>query len=394
MATRIEIINRNKVAYRKASKKEKGQILDNICMNTGLSRSRIKHIMTEKQSKVPSASKASCASKVSEVCKPGRAKTYDQEFVAVLEKMWAYMDFACGRRLVAGIPDMLDSLMAHDELNVSQEIQDKLRCVSAATADRLLANAREGLVLKGKSTTKPGTLLKKDIPFRLGNEWNDAVPGYVEIDLVAHCGETVAGEYVNTLDVTDICTGWTETVAVINKAQKHVFAALMDVGKKQPFPFRGIDSDNGSEFINSHLYRYCKENDICFTRSRPYRKNDNCHVEQKNWHTVRKNIGYDRYEGTEAVDAINNFYDILRLQYNFFLPQTKLLSKIRDGAKVRKVYDVPKTPYRRVLESDNVPQETKNRLMEIFSTLNLVALGREKMNALQRLKTLSCTKKS
>jgi hypothetical protein len=213
--------------------------------------------------------------------KPGRAPKYDAAFAVALEKIWTHMDFACGRRLVAGMVDMLTALQNCGEFEANEEILAKLKTVSAATADRLLAKAKKGLVIKGKSTTKPGTLLKKDITIRMGGEWDDAVPGFVEIDLVAHCGESTAGDYVNTLDVTDICTGWTETAAILNKAQIHVSNALKDIETRQPFEYKGIDSDNGSEFINHHLYRWCKKRGIVFTRSRPYKKNDNCHVEQK-----------------------------------------------------------------------------------------------------------------
>jgi hypothetical protein len=265
---------------------------------------------------------------------------------------------------------------------------NSMKTVSAATADRLLAKAKKGLTLKGKSTTKPGTLLKKDIPIRMGNEWDDAVPGFVEIDLVAHCGESTAGDYVNTLDVTDICTGWTETAAVLNKAQIHVFNALKAIETAQPFEFKGIDSDNGSEFINHQLHRWCKERGIVFTRSRPYKKNDNCHVEQKNWHVVRRNIGYARYEGQSAADAMNEYYALLRLYSNFFLPQTKLIGKIRVGGKVRKQYDKPKTPFRRLVESDKISIETKAELQEIFAALNPAELQREMAAALERLLAL------
>ena len=373
MKTRQELIQRYTARYRKASKKEKGQLLDSLCQSTGLSRSRAKHILVEPKARTPAKRK------------PGRRPKYDAPFVAALEKVWAYMDFACGRRLVAGMPDILGALMVYGEIDFPPDIITKLHEVSGATAERLLSKARKGLAVKGKSTTKPGTLLKRDIPIRLGTEWDDAVPGFVEIDLVAHCGASANGDYVNTLDVTDICTGWTETQSVINKARVHVFAALKDIQTRQPFPYKGIDSDNASEFINAHLYNWCKEESIYFTRSRPYKKNDNCHVEQKNWHVVRRNIGYSRYEGQGAVDAMNEYYALLRLYNNFFLPQTKLLDKIRVGAKIRKKYDAPTTPYRRVLASEHISDETKAQLQAIFATLNPVSLLRDMAAALERL---------
>ena len=176
---------------------------------------------------------------------------------------------------------------------------------------------------------------------------------------------------------------------MLNKAQRHVFSALQAIGNRLPFPYKGIDSDNGSEFINAHLYNWCKKENICFTRSRPNRKNDNCHVEQKNWHVVRRNIGYNRYEGQEAVDAMNDYYALLRLYSNFFLPQTKLVDKIRVGARIRKKYDTPKTPYRRLMESDIIPAHAKAALKDTFSSLNPAALQREMLRALEKLGAFS-----
>lgn len=380
MATRAEIILRNQKAYAKATKKEKGKILEIVCAITGLSRDRAKRLLGGKPTSKPPGKR-----------KPGRTPMYDKTFQEALEQVWAQMDFVCGKRLVAGMDDMLAALIAYGEVDFTPEIQAKLATVSAGTADRLLAKARKGLAFRGKSTTKPGTLLKKDIPIRLGNEWDEDKPGFVEIDLVAHCGETTAGDYVNTLDVTDINTGWTETQAVLNKASRHVFAALQDIRLRLPFVLRGIDSDNGSEFINSHLYNWCKSEEICFTRSRPYKKNDNCHVEQKNWHVVRRNIGYGRYEGLEATHAMNDYYSLHRLYSNFFLPQTKLIDKIREGGRIRKKYDPPKTPYRRVLESNHIPQETKTRLQETFKSLNPAQLKRDMIDALDRLFAMAIT---
>ena len=376
MATRTEIIKRYEKAYRKANKKEKGEILDNICLSTGLSRSRVKHIFSQK------------ISKTAKISKRGRKKKYDAQVAKALEEIWIYMDYACGRRLVAGMEDMILALEDCGEINFSKEVLTKLKEISASTADRLLAKVRKSLTLKGKSTTKPGTLLKSNIPIRLGTEWDENIPGYVEIDLVAHCGDTTAGDYVNTLDVTDIFSGWTETQAVLNKAQIHVITALENIQTHQPFDFLGIDSDNGSEFINAHLYRWCNKNNIHFTRTRPGRKNDNCHVEQKNWHIVRRNIGYGRYEGQEAVDIMNEYYSLLRLYSNFFSPQTKLIEKIRNGARIKKIYDKPKTPYRRLIDSNQVEDNIKTILTETFASLNPAALKRDMANILSRLEAL------
>jgi len=304
-------------------------------------------------------------------------QSYGSDVKIALEKVWGYMDHASGQRLTAGMDDMLTALMRYKELDVTDAALALLHGLSPATADRLLRRIRERTGLKGKSTTKPGTLLKRNIPIRLGTEWEENKPGFVEIDLVAHCGDTASGDYLNTLDVTDIFTGWTETQTVINKAQRHVFAALRDIEGRLPFPLLGIDSDNGSEFINDELYRYCMGRGICFTRSRPYMKNDSCHVEQKNWHVVRRNIGYDRYEGQRALCIMNKYYELLRLFTNFFLPQTKLIGKSRDGAHVHKYYEIPKTPYQRVLQTDSIPGETKAKLNSILASLNPAQLKRD-----------------
>jgi hypothetical protein len=377
MATRREVVARSKAKYRKSSKKEKGAILDSICLSTGLSRSRVKHQLLQ-DGKV-----------VSKVHERGRKPKYGKKTIAALRRIWALMDFSCGRRLVVGMGDMLDALIRFDEINLDIETVQQLKEISSATADRLLKKSRDSMVLKGKSTTKPGTLLKRDIPLRLGTEWNDAIPGFVEIDLVAHCGSTAAGDFLHTLDVTDVCTGWTETQSVRNKAQQYVFAALFDIEKRMPFPYRGIDSDNGSEFINDQLYRYCREKNICFTRSRPYQKNDNCYVEQKNWHVVRRNIGYNRYEGYGAVSAMNKYYEKLRLYTNFFLTQMKLIEKNRDGARIQKRYETPQTPYRRILQSDAISNEAKDKLRAQYATLNPAQIKRDMINLSDRLSKLS-----
>lgn len=373
MKAREEIIDKHAGKYRKARKKEKSEILSYVCSATGLSRDRAARVMRgEKtpQSKQKSRKKA------------GRKRIYDFEVCQALKKIWTYMDFACGKRLHEGIGDMLDALVRFGEISWKEEITSKLRRMSSSSMDRLLKKEKESMRLKGISTTKPGTLLKRDIPIRLGQQWDDAVPGYVEVDLVAHCGASTVGEYINTLNVTDICTGWTEAVAVLNKAQRHVFAGLMDIQCRQPFDYLGIDSDNGSEFINHELKRYCDQNGICFTRSRPYTKNDGCHVEQKNWLLVRRHIGYGRYEGAVALGLLNEYYGLLRLHVNFFQPSTKLIEKRRDGAKVYKSYEKPLTPYRRVLLDNHIPDAVKEELTRTFMKLNPVQLARD----MQRVK--------
>jgi hypothetical protein len=220
-------------------------------------------------------------------------------------------------------------------------------------------------------------LLKSQIPIRTFSEWDDARPGFVEIDLVAHDGGDINGEYLFTLDATDVCTGWTETMAVGNKGQVAVFDALLEIRQRLPFDLLGIDSDNGSEFINRPLLRYCLKEKITFTRARSYRKNDNCFVEQKNYSVVRRNVGYLRYETPQELESLNELYRQLRLYTNFFQPVMKLRSKERDGARVRKKYDKAQTPYQRILASTKVEKRKKEKLKAIYQNLNPAQLKRE-----------------
>lgn len=219
-------------------------------------------------------------------------------------------------------------------------------------------------------------MLKSQISVRTWADWDEDRPGFVEIDLVGHEDGNPRGEFAQTLTVTDIATGWTETRAVRNKAQKCVFAALKEIRSALPFPLLGIDSDNGAEFINDHLLRYCTTKEITFTRSRPGNKNDGAHVEQTNWTVVRHAVGYARYDTPTELAALNECYELLRLERNFFAPQQKLVSKTRDGAKVTKRYDTAQTPYQRLLTHPAVNPTVKDRLSDLYGTLNPAQLRR------------------
>ncbi|MDP2233891.1 MAG: DDE-type integrase/transposase/recombinase, partial [Actinomycetota bacterium] len=317
--------------YRRAMKKEKGKILDTLCSITGYSRDHAARLLRAgpaPRDKPPRKRRA-------------RSRVYDADVLFALRRIWATLDGLCGKRLHAALPEMVVVMERCGELTVSNEVRAKLLTISAATIDRMLAPDRARLSLSGRAGTKPGTLLKHQIPIKTFADWDDALPGFVEIDLVGHEGGVLRGEYCQTLDVTDVATGWTETRAVRNKAQVHVFAALKEIREALPFPVLGIDSDNGSEFINHELHRYCEEKRITFTRSRAYKKNDGCYVEQKNWSVVRRNVGYARFDTAEELAVLNELYAVLREHTNFFMPSAKLISKTRDGAKVTKRYDEP-----------------------------------------------------
>ena len=305
-----------------------------------------------------------------------RPRQYDEEVTKALEKVWTVANQICSKRLVPFLSDFIPALERSGYLVISQEVRLQLLSMSAATVDRLLGPERKRLG-GGRSTTKPGKLLKKQIPIRTFADWNDVTAGFMEADLVAHCGESVAGMFLNTLVLTDIATVWTEFLPIMYKNEANVLEALQHIRRVLPFPLKGFDTDNGSEFINNLLFDFCEQEKITFTRSRPYKKNDQSHVEEKNGSIVRRMIGYDRYEGARAFTALSALYEKLRLYVNFFQPSMKLISKERHGAKVRKKYDEAKTPYRRVLASNSVDESLKEKLRSQMMHLDPVALFAE-----------------
>jgi hypothetical protein len=247
--------------------------------------------------------------------------------------------------------------------------------MSLSTAQRLLGRSRRALE-RGISTTSPGLLLRHQIPIHTFEDWNDARPGLMEIDLVAHCGGTAAGDYLYTLTMTDVCTGWTECAALANRGQIAVTDGIEQVRKRLPFKLLGIDSDNGAEFINHHLKAYCDARDISFTRCRPYKKNDQAHVEQKNGAVVRPLVGYARYEGVEAAAHLDKLYLAHRLALNYFEPSMKLTGKSRVGSKVKKTYDQAKTPLRRLIDFGLLEEKDKDKHQKFFLRLNPAKLRR------------------
>ena len=257
------------------------------------------------------------------------------------------------------------------EIELSKATKELLLKISSASIDRCLGPVR----IKsphGLSTTKPGSLLKKAIAVRTFTKWDQERPGFMEIDLVAH----VAGQFLNTLTCTDVCTGWTDITGLSHRSQEAVCEAVQLMRQRLPFALLGIDSDNGSEFINDLLYRYCLNEKITFTRSRPYKKNDQAHVEQKNWSVVRHTVGYDRWETDQELVLLESIYDDLRLYINFFQPSLKLIAKERIGNKTIKRYDPAKTPYQRVLQRKDISLEAKARLMSLYVQLNPAELRR------------------
>ena len=355
-----ELLEEIRPRYLKAKKAEKKTMLDEFVAATAYHRKYairiLKHGHPRKSGK-----------------KHGFHKVYQGEVVVALEQIWEVCGRICSKRLHPFLPEMLKVLERCGELQLSEQTKALLLQMSRSTIDRCLGPARFDQP-HGLSTTKPGSLLKKAIPVRTYTPWDEDQPGFLEIDLVAHCGGSVEGQFINTLTCVDLSTGWIECLAVHHRSQQAVFEAIQTMRTYLPFFLLGLDSDNGGEFINDLLHQYCLSEKITFTRSRPYQKNDQAHVEQKNWSVVRRLIGYDRLETEADYLLLQSIYADLRLYANFFQPVLKLVSKQHVDKKLVKRYDTAATPFQRVLAAKDIPFETKARLTNLYVQLNPVQL--------------------
>jgi len=378
--------------YQQAGKKEKTQILNELVKNTGYNRKYILHVLANwgKTAVVRLNGK-----RVRLKAAPGRRKKgggrkpiYTGEFAVVLRKIWAFFSFRCGKILAPFMRGQMKFLKPH--FSMSDGIRELLLKVSPSTIDRVLRGDKKKLSLKGKSGTKPGKLLKKQIPVRTYYADEDKKPGFFEFDTVHHCGASESGEYCLTLSGTDVFSGWIELRPTLNKAHKWVLEALEGIHGSLPFPLLGLDSDNGSEFINSALLKWCQAEGIQFTRSRAYRKNDNCFIEQKNNSCVRNFVGYDRFSSPAHRDALAAVYRSLCPLLNYFMPTLKLLSKTRVGSKIKKVYDKNVlSPYQRLLISPDLSDEVKAELIRRYKQYNPVRLQQEVHMAVDALIALN-----
>ena len=308
----------------------------------------------------------------------GPKPTYQEEVQVVLQRIWFESDQLCSKRLKAALPEWLPHYQKEYAL-LSEPLKQKFAAISAASIDRLLAPVRARARPKGRGGTKPGRWLKNQIPLAT-EQWDEQRPGFMEADTVAHCGDRLEGDFLWSLCFTDLATGWTELRAVWNKGSHGVVEAVRQMEAKLPFPIRGFDCDNGSEFLNHHLWRYFarRTKPVQFTRSRPYHKNDNAHVEQKNWTHVRCLLGYDRLENVQLLEPINALYrDVWALYHNHFCPSMKLAEKRREGARQIKRYDQPKTPYQRLIESGVLDRQKRVALQQHHAALNPFALKRQ-----------------
>ena len=360
--------------YRRARRPEKQTILNEFCQVTGHHR---KHAIRLLNGPAPGATRPPRR----------RAVTYSAAAIDALEAIWTAAGYPWSQRLKALLPLWLP--WARRRLHLRPAVERQLMRISARQMDRRLAPRRRQLTKRLYGRTKPGTLLKHHIPLKV-DRWDVQTPGFTEIDLVAHCGSSGDGEFVHSLNLTDIHTTWVETAAVLGKSQRAVQTALEELRQALPFRLRGIDSDNGSEFINQHLWDYCQAQEIQFTRGRPYKKDDNAHIEQKNWTHVRKLLGYVRYDTPQAQAAIHTLYRTeLRVLQNLFLPSVKLVGKTRVGARVRRRYEAPLTPLDRVLACPDIRADLGAALRAQRARVDPFALAQTIERKLERIYALA-----
>jgi hypothetical protein len=360
--------------YRKADRHEKALILNGLCAATGYHRKYVIHLLSHP----PEPKRRG---------RRQRRARYGQEVIRVLSKIWEAAGYPWSVRLKALLPLWLP--WARRRLKISPAIEQQLLAMSPRTMDRRLGPSKRRLGRKLYGRTKPGSLLKHHIPLQTSS-WAETRPGFMEIDLVSHSGNCASGEFLHSLNVTDLATTWVETRAVLGKGQVGVARALAEICQALPFPLRGVDSDNGSEFINHHLVRFCQQRQIQFTRSRPYKKDDNAHIEQKNWTHVRKLLGWDRFDSQEALEAINDLYcNELRLMMNLFQPTVKLAGKERVGSRLRRRYTPAQTPLDRLLTcvgEDLLPKAQKLRaLRDALDPFGLSKIIEQKLQRIYRL---------
>jgi len=362
--------------YKKASKKKKSTILNEFCQNCSYHRKHaIRLLNSFRRPKKPKANPR------------GRPSTYKRFFVLKpLKRIWLASNLPCSKRLKAILPLWLP-YYKEEFAELSKDVIAALLRMSPATIDRLIKPVRTKYKRRGRATTKPGSLLRKHIPIKT-DQWDETKPGFLEADTVAHCGDSLSGFFVYTLDCVDIATGWSEQRATWGKGEGGVLEQIKDIEKSIPFTLLGFDSDNGSEFLNHHLMRHLTKRDapVQFTRSRPYHKDDNAHIEQKNWTHVRQWFGYFRLDNPNLVPLMNELYKSeWGLYHNFFCPSTKLLNKKRVASKIIKSYDSPKTPYQRLMDSKELSGSIKIELKEQFDTLNPFKLRKAMEGKLKKI---------
>ena len=372
MTTRDELVVALAGRYAVSNRNERGRILDEFTAVSGLHR---KHAMRLLRAGQPDQRSGA---------RPGR-RLYNDAVREALIVIWEASDRICGKRLRPLVPILVDAMDRHGHLHLAPEVRMRLLAMSAATIDRALREIREPGGGRKRRHAPPSAAIRRGVPVRTFDGWDDPSPGFVEADLVAHSGPTAKGSYVQTLTLTDIATGWTECAPLLVREQKLLTEVLSVMRERMPFALLGLDTDNDSVFMNQTVKSYCEEAHLVFTRCRPYRKNDQAWVEQKNGAVVRRTVGYRRYEGLEAAAALARLYTSLRLFVNFFQPSFKLAGKARDGAKVKKKYHSPATPFQRLLADARTSDDVRGRVKAIYAALDPVLLLREIRAAQERL---------
>lgn len=363
MATRDELVVALAGRYAASDRKDRGRILDEFAAVSGLHRKHAMRLLRAGQ----------CGSRSGP--RPGR-RVYDAAVREALVVVWEASDRICGKRLQPLIPVLVDAMDRHGHVRLPPEVRARLEAMSAATIDRALREMRNPSGARKRRKAPPSAAIRRSVAVRTYDGWDDPAPGFVEADLVAHSGPTAKGSFVQTLTLTDIATGWTECAPLLVREQKLLTEVLSELRKRMPFALLGLDTDNDSVFMNETVKSYCDEGGLVFTRCRPYRKNDQAWVEQKNGAVVRRNVGYRRFEGLVAAAALARLYTALRLFVNFFQPSFKLAAKARDGAKVKKKYHAPATPYQRLLADPRTSEETRRQVTALHATLDPVELLR------------------
>ena len=380
LAERRAVTQSAATRYQQAGKRGKTRILDELCANTGWHRSHARKAL-----------KAALAPRIMSARSPRPVK-YGEDVIAALTICWTVLGMPAGKRLAPMLTELVAVLRHFRELVISDETAALLVSMSAATIDRRLADERARYKIKGRVGTKPGSLIRSQIPVRTWAQWDDAVPGFVEIDTVFHDGGNRGGGHAFTLTVTDIATGWTESRSLPDRTAKHLLAALNYVAATMPFPILGVDCDNGSEFINDDLVAWCQDRRITLTRSRPGNKNDGCHVEQKNWAVVRTVAGYYRYDTASELLLLNEIWRLQSQLTNYFHPQQKLVSKVRKGAKVSRKHDTATTPFHRATDHPSMTLDRIVALKRTYSLINPAATQRQIQALTNQLFTLTTSK--
>lgn len=376
--TKKELIKSIKPRYLKAIKPEKSKILNEFCSNTGYNRKYAIIILQAKCDYYRTVREG----------RKARKKKYGHSVMSAVIKIWELLEYPCGVRLKPQLLSMAEALKRSGEMELNSEVKKQLSEIGAKTLDRRLGKEREIRKLdRYRGTTRHGSLIKSSIPIRITN-WDTSELGFMEMDTVAHNGGDPSGEFIYSLDMIEISTGWSEQRAVLGKGEKGVVDKVDDVKNTVPFNIPGLDSDGGSEFINWHMVKYCEKNKMFFTRSRPEMKNDNAYVEQKNYTHIRKWLGYGRYDTKEQLDMINDLYENeLRLFNNFFRPVMKIKSKEKINNSVcRKKYDVAKTPYQRLMDSSQISDKIKKKLIDQYLSLNPAELKRKINEKIKNIK--------